>query len=94
MLKKSLSITAAVFLAAGLAACDVEQTQEGSVDLPNYEVTKTDEGHIQVPKAEVTPADVDIKTEEKTVEVPTIETEERKVDVPDVDVTMPKDRQG
>jgi len=94
MLKKSLSITTAVLLAAGLAACDVEQTQEGSVDLPKYEVTKTEEGHIQAPKAEVTPADVDVKTEEKTVEVPTIEKEERKVDVPDVDVNMPKDRQG
>lgn len=92
MLKKSLSITSAVLLAAGLVACDVDQTKEGSVDLPKYEVTKTQEGNVEAPKFEAETARVDINKEEKTVDVPTVKTEERKVEVPDVDVTMPKDK--
>ena len=57
-------------LAIGLAACDVDQTQEG--DLPEVEVTGG-----QMPEYDVETADVDVGTEEKTVEVP------------DVDITMP-----
>lgn len=57
-------------LAIGLAACDVDQTQEG--ELPDVEVTGG-----QMPEYDVETADVDVGTEEKTVEVP------------DVDITMP-----
>lgn len=92
MLKKSLSITSALLLTAGLVACDVEQTQEGKLDAPEYEVTKTEEGNVEAPKFDVTPAQVDVEKEEKTVDVPTVKTEERKVEVPDVDVTAPKDK--
>jgi hypothetical protein len=57
-------------LAIGLAACDVDQTQEG--EMPEVEVTGG-----QMPEYDVETADVDVGTEEKTVEVP------------DVDITMP-----
>jgi len=57
-------------LAIGLAACDVDQTQEG--DMPEVEVTGG-----QMPEYDVETADIDVGTEEKTVEVP------------DVDITMP-----
>lgn len=53
-------------LAFGLAACDVKQTQEGK--LPDVEVKDG-----QVPKYDVDAADVDVKTEEKTITVPTLE---------------------
>lgn len=53
-------------LAFGLAACDVKQTQEGK--LPDVEVK---EG--QVPKYDVDAGDVDVKTEEKVIQVPTLE---------------------
>lgn len=92
MLKKSLSLITSVLFAAGLVACDAEQTQEGKVDLPKYEVTKTEEGNVEAPKFDVSTADVDVKTEEKTVEVPTVGTEEKQVNVPNVDVNPPKDK--
>jgi hypothetical protein len=57
-------------LAIGLAACDVDQTQEG--EMPEVVVTGG-----QMPEYDVETADVDVGTEEKTVEVP------------DVDITMP-----
>lgn len=53
-------------LAFGLAACDVKQTQEGK--LPDVEVKDG-----QVPKYDVDAADVDVKTEEKSITVPTLE---------------------
>ncbi|MEM7665308.1 MAG: hypothetical protein AAF250_05585 [Pseudomonadota bacterium] len=59
----------------GLAACDVDQTEE--TELPDVEV----EGG-NMPEFDVETADVDVGTEEMTVEVP------------DVDVTMPDDAEG
>ena len=53
-------------LAFGLAACDVKQTQEGK--LPDVEVQGG-----QVPKYDVDAGDVDVKTEEKVITVPTLE---------------------
>ena len=61
--------------ALGLAACDVDQTQEG--EMPEVEVTGG-----SMPEFDVETADVDIGTEEKTVEVPTVD-----VDMPDADGT-------
>jgi hypothetical protein len=92
MAKTTFSVATAFLLAFGLAACDVEQTQEGKVDAPEYEVAKTDEGEVQAPKFDVATPDVDVSTEEKTVEVPEVQTEEKKIEVPDVDVNAPKDQ--
>jgi uncharacterized lipoprotein len=92
MLKKMCLISTAALFAAGLAACDVNKTKEGDVQMPKYEVEKTQEGKVDLPKVEVTPPDVDVKKEEKTVEVPTVKTEEKKITVPDVDITPAKDK--
>ena len=53
-------------LAIGLAACDVDQTKEG--EMPDVEVTGG-----QLPEYDVDPAEVDVKTEKKTIEVPTVD---------------------
>ena len=62
-------------LAIGLAACDVDQTKEA--ELPDVDVQGG-----QMPEFDVETADVDVGTEQKTIEVP------------DVDVTMPGDAKG
>ncbi len=92
MFKKSLSVTTAILLAAGLAACDVEKTQEGNVDLPKYEVEQTQEARVDMPKYNIDTPDVDVKKEEKIVNVPTVRMEEKRVEVPDVDINRPKDQ--
>ena len=91
MFKQSLTVASALFLAAGLAACDVEQTKEGNVDLPKYEVEQTQEARVDLPRYDVDAPDVDVNKKEKIVEVPTVGTEEKRVEVPDVDINMPKD---
>ena len=69
--------TALVLTAAtlGLAACDVDQTEEA--ELPDVDV----EGG-NMPEFDVETADVDVGSEEVTVDVPT------------VDVDMPDDAEG
>ena len=64
----SLAIAAATL---GLAACDVDQTEEGA--LPDVDV---DGGNL--PEYDVEGPDVDVGTETRTVEVPTLD-----VDGPD-----------
>lgn len=55
-------------LVLGLSACDVKKTQEG--ELPDVNVDVKDG---QVPKYDVDAGDVDVKTEKKVIEVPTLE---------------------
>jgi hypothetical protein len=69
-MKRTIITSLIAPLAISLAACDVDQTQEG--EMPEVEVTGG-----QMPEYDVETADVDVGTEEKTVEVP------------DVDITMP-----
>lgn len=66
-MKRLISVTmaAGVVLAAG--ACDVEQTEEA--ELPEVQGG-------QMPEYNVDTADVDVTTEERTVEVPVIEADE------------------
>ena len=66
-------------LALPLAACDVEQTEEG--ELPEVEG-----GNL--PEYDVDAADIDVGTTEATVETPEIDvtTEEQQVEVPTLDV--------
>lgn len=54
-----------------LSACDVEQTKEG--ELPDVDVSAT-EG--QLPAYDVDTADVNVTTEERTVEVPVVKVDE------------------
>lgn len=74
-MKKIITAAFAVTATLGLAACDVDQTQE--LEVPEVSV----EGG-QMPEFDVETADVDVGTEEVTVEVPT------------VDVDMPDDADG
>ncbi|GIZ53704.1 hypothetical protein [Noviherbaspirillum aridicola] len=87
MAKILVQIGTAAFFAAGLAGCDVDKTQEGSVNLPKYNVEKTQEGSARMPEYDVKTPDVAVNSKEKKVEVPTVKKEERTVRVPDVDVT-------
>lgn len=63
-MKKSIALVAAATLAFGLAACDVDQTEEG--DLPEVEGGNLPEYDIEAP-------DVDVGTKEVTVDVPTVD---------------------
>lgn len=56
---------------AALAACDVDRTEEG--ELPEVDVNATGG---DLPEYDVQTEDVDVTTEERTVEVPVVETEE------------------
>jgi hypothetical protein len=69
-MKRLIATSLIVPFAMGLAACDVDQTEEG--EMPELQV---EEGNM--PEYDVETADVEVGTEERTVEVP------------DVDVTMP-----
>jgi hypothetical protein len=71
-IRKFAVLSLALGTALALSACDVDQTEEG--DMPDVTV---EEGNL--PEYEVDAAEVDVGTEEVTVEVP------------DVDVTMPED---
>lgn len=64
--RKFLSLLVAPLFAFGLAACDVDQTQEG--ELPDVDV----EGG-QVPEYDVDAADVDVGTDTQTVITPDID---------------------
>jgi hypothetical protein len=92
MLKKTLLTTATLAAALGLAACDVQKTQEGNVTTPKYEVEKTRSGDVTLPKYDVTAPTVSVGTASQTVTVPTVSTEQRKVEVPTVAVTPARDK--
>lgn len=65
-MRKSIMLFAAGTLAFGLAACDVDQTEEG-------EMPEVEGGNL--PEYDVEPVDVEVGTEERTVEVPTVDIE-------------------
>jgi len=92
------TVTAALVSAAalGLAACDVQKTQEGNVSAPKYEVSKTKEGELNLPKYDVKGPDVNVSTTQKEVKVPDVDvkTEKKTIEVPKVDVTTAKEKQA
>ena len=73
-MKKSFALLAAV-TTLGLGACDVQKTKEGS--MPDVDVNVSGG---QLPEYNVTAPEVDVRMENKTVEVPV------------VDVDVPKDK--
>ncbi len=85
-MNKMTSALMAIFLAGGLAACDVDQTQEG--EAPDVDVKGG-----QLPEYDVQGPDVDVKKEERQVTVPDVDVdvnkEKKTVTVPDVDVDAP-----
>lgn len=81
-MKKSFAILAASGLALSLAACDVDQTEEGN--LPEVEG-----GNL--PEYDVEPADVDVTTGTETIEVPTMDVEVQQDDAAGVPATAPSE---
>ncbi len=79
------------------------EVQADSGKIPNYEIKKTQEGEMpdvdvdlkdgQMPQFDVDTAEVDVKMEKETVEVPKVTTEKKEIELPDVDVKMPKDNE-
>lgn len=67
MIKTAPALAVLGSLAFALSACDVEQTEEG--ELPEVQGG-------EMPAYDVDTADVEVKTEERTVDVPVVETEE------------------
>lgn len=74
-MKRIIASSLVLPFAMGLAACDVDQTQEG--EMPEVEVTGG-----QMPEYDVETADVDVGTKETTVEVPDVD-----ITMPDADGT-------
>jgi len=74
-MKRLIASSLIVPFALGLAACDVDQTEEA--ELPDVQV----EGG-NMPEFDVETADVDVGTEEKVIEVPDVD-----VTMPDADGT-------
>lgn len=72
-MKRIITSSLVLPLAMGLAACDVDQTQEG--EMPEVQV----EGG-QMPEYDVETAEVEVGTKEETIEVPDVE-----VTMPDAD---------
>lgn len=79
-----MKFTVAVLAAAtlGLAACDVEQTEEA--ELPEVEVTGGNMPEYNVDTADV---DVDAGTTTKTVEVPTLDVDVEEADASEAETT-------
>ena len=72
-MKRLIAASLIAPFALGLAACDVDQTEEG--EMPEVKV----EGG-NMPEYDVETADVDVGTKEKTVEVPDVD-----ITMPDAD---------
>lgn len=72
-MRKFLSLMIAPLFVVGIAACDVDQTEEG--ELPDVDV----EGG-QVPEYDVDAADVDVGTDTAVVEVPDVDIEDPDAD--------------
>jgi len=88
-MRNSIGLTlTSLACAVALAACDVEQTEEG--EMPEIDMSYQ-EG--EMPEYDVDTADVSVGTEEATIEVPDVDVsmEEEQVTVPDVDIDMPDD---
>jgi len=67
---KSLMLVLALLVSLASGACRVRQTEEGN--MPDVEV-KTEGGKL--PEYDVDAADVDVKTEKREIEVPTVTVE-------------------
>lgn len=74
-MKLAIKTLLALTACAGIAACDVDQTKEG--ELPDVDVNATG-GNL--PAFDVDTADVNIGTENRVVEVPTVDVDGPKED--------------
>jgi hypothetical protein len=82
-------LLSAALLTVSTTGCRVRQTQEGKAPDVDVEVKGG-----QVPKYDVDAPEVDVKTRDQEVTVPTdvdVKTEKRTVKVPEVDIKPPAD---
>ncbi|MBU1253415.1 hypothetical protein Q9K01_00600 [Qipengyuania sp. DY56-A-20] len=79
-MNKFFSVAILAGSALSLAACDVDQTEEG--EMPEVSV---EEGNM--PEYDVEPVDVDVETGTETVEVPTLDVETTTPDAEGTPVT-------
>ena len=79
-MKKILAVAMAGGALLALSACDVDQTEEGSLPEVNVEG-----GNL--PEYDVEPVDVDVQTGTKTVEVPTVDVDINQPDAKGTPVT-------
>jgi len=82
-------LLSAALLTVSTTGCRVRQTQEGEAPDVDVEVKGG-----QVPKYDVDAPEVDVKTRDQEVTVPTdvdVKTEKRTVKVPEVDIKPPAD---
>lgn len=77
---KTAVLTLALTSAFALAACNVDQTEEG--ELPDVDVS-AEGGNL--PEYDVETADVEIGTETQEVEVPTVDVDMPEDDTPDAE---------
>lgn len=105
-MQRMITCLALPAVALALWGCDVEQTEEGDLSLPEFEQTEpgnldvdlpeyeqTREGNIDLPSYDVQTGDVDVRTEPETVTVPDVDVEmqEKQVDVPKLDIQSPEE---
>lgn len=69
-MKKTFTVLTAAMFALSLSACDVDQTEEGS--MPDVDVD-VEGGNL--PEFDVDAPEVEVKMEEKTIEVPVVDVE-------------------
>lgn len=95
-MRKTAFMIAGLVSAASFAlvGCDVQKTQEGNLDMPNYSVSKTDEGNVTVPKYDVDAPDVNVSSTERQITVPDVDVsaKEKSVTLPKVEITPAPDR--
>lgn len=83
-MNKAFGLLAVSSFAVGLAACDVDQTEEG--DAPEVNVEGGD-----LPEYDVETPDVDVDTGTETVEVPTVDVDVDQQDAEGEPVTEPSE---
>ncbi|MGI8931579.1 MAG: hypothetical protein ACR2FK_04255 [Sphingomicrobium sp.] len=74
-MKPVIKLVVAVASCAGIAACDVDQTKEG--EMPKVEVNASGG---QLPEFDVDAPTVNVGTENKVIEVPTVDVDAPKDD--------------
>ncbi|MBA3525455.1 MAG: hypothetical protein H0T82_00825 [Sphingomonas sp.] len=74
-MKTIIKLFGASFLCIGIAACDVDQTKEG--DMPEVDVNASGGA---LPEYDVDAPSVNVGTENKTVQVPTVDVDAPKDD--------------
>lgn len=95
MFKSNTVLAASALVTAlGLSACDVKKTQEAEVTMPKYEVQKKQEGNLTLPKYDVTAPEVTVNKKETEVTVPVVKTEQKTMTVPTIELKTGQEKKA